>query len=81
MSDFGPVLADYRKTYGVSQYRLAERMDCCHSYISRVETGQREPSREFIERLVEVLGLTLHEGNVFRLAAGFAPVYTKGVRI
>jgi transcriptional regulator with XRE-family HTH domain len=80
MTEFGPLLAEYRKAHGISQFKLAAWMDCHHTHISRIETGSRHPSRRLTERLVGVLSLNTREANIFRLAAGFAPVHTKGVR-
>ena len=79
-SEFARVLADYRKARGISQYRLAERVDCVPSTLSRLEMGHRSPSRQFVERLVEALRLPPREANLLRVSAGFAPVYSKGQR-
>jgi predicted transcriptional regulator len=80
MTEFGPLLAEYRKAHGISQYRLAAWVDCCPSSIQRIEVRKRFPSRHFMERIIAALSLDTREANVFRLAAGFAPVHTKGVR-
>ena len=41
--------------------------------MSRIESGDRTPSREYVDSLVEVLDLTEEEGDFFRVAAGYAP--------
>jgi transcriptional regulator with XRE-family HTH domain len=80
MTEFGRLLTDQRMARGVTQYRLAVRVDCHPSSIQRIERGTRVPSRDFMERIIAALSLDTREGNAFRLAAGFAPVSTKGVR-
>ena len=57
-ADAGSVLARFRARARLSQSKLAERADFDHSYISRIECGDRLPTRDALERLAEAMGLT-----------------------
>lgn len=70
---FGDRLTAYRRRADLSQSRLAERADLDTSYISRLATGSRVPSRETVEALATALGLTDAERDDLRQAAGFVP--------
>jgi transcriptional regulator with XRE-family HTH domain len=70
---FGALLTAYRRRAGLSQSKLAERADLDTSYVSRLSTGDRVPSRETVEALATALDLTDAETNQLRQAAGFLP--------
>jgi transcriptional regulator with XRE-family HTH domain len=71
MSEFGPLLKKFRESKGVSQSKLAERASLCHSYISRLESGARMPTREAVDRLAAALRLEPEERDRLHHAAGF----------
>uniref|UniRef100_A0A831X0P1 XRE family transcriptional regulator n=1 Tax=Thermorudis peleae TaxID=1382356 RepID=A0A831X0P1_9BACT len=54
---FGAELRRLREERGLSQSALARRARLDHTFISRLESGQREPSRESVEVLAAALGL------------------------
>jgi transcriptional regulator with XRE-family HTH domain len=68
---FGKLLADFRQERRLSQSSLAERADFSHSYISRLEGGTRQATREAVERLAGALTLTRGERGMLLQAAGF----------
>lgn len=70
---FAQVLAALRTARGLSQSRLAHEAGFDHSYISRLEAGKREPSRETVTALAEVLTLGHAELDRLLIAAGFRP--------
>lgn len=70
---FAQVLAELRTMRGLSQSRLAHEAGFDHSYISRLEAGKREPSRETVLALAEVLTLRPVELDRLLIAAGFRP--------
>ena len=70
---FGVLLKGYREGRGVSQSKLAERADFDHSYVSRLESGARTPTRDAVERLAAALGLRQAEQDTMLAAAGFLP--------
>ncbi len=41
----------------ISQSRLAERLDVEHTYISRIVSGERTPSRDLAMRIADELGI------------------------
>ncbi|AJA42825.1 helix-turn-helix domain-containing protein [Clostridium tetani] len=45
-------LKDYRESIGFIKRELAERLPVSESYYNMVENGKREPSKNFIEKLV-----------------------------
>lgn len=73
---FGATLRRYRNgTNGyppLSQSALAERAHLDHSYVSRLETGSREPRRDVVNRLADALRLDPDEREELLLSAGFA---------
>jgi transcriptional regulator with XRE-family HTH domain len=72
-NEFGAFLKRLREARGVSQSRLAEWAGFDHSYVSRLESGARQPTREAVDRLGEALGLEQVELDAMLAAAGFLP--------
>jgi predicted transcriptional regulator len=68
---FGETLEKYRSRQGIAQSRLAGMVDVDHSYISRLESGMREPSRSVVEKMCDVLLLEPKQRNEMFAAAGF----------
>ncbi len=62
-----------REVRRVSQSKLAERAEFDHSYVSRLESGARMPTREAVERLAVALDLGQQEQDALLAAAGFLP--------
>lgn len=77
--EFGAALARLRTERGLSQSRLAHEAGLDHSYISRVERGKREPSRETVLALATVLDSTHRQTDVLLIAAGYRPVTVEGI--
>lgn len=57
----------------ISQSKLADTLQCDHSYISRLEGAGRAPSRDFIERIVEITRPTEYWEQRLYVAGGFLP--------
>ena len=72
-TEFGTLLKQLREQVGVSQSKLAERADFDHSYVSRLESGARMPTRDAVDRLGEAMGLDLNARDALLAAAGFLP--------
>ena len=70
---FGGVLKGLREVRRVSQSKLAERAGFDHSYVSRLESGARTPTREAVMQLAGALGLAHGEQDALLAAAGFLP--------
>jgi transcriptional regulator with XRE-family HTH domain len=71
---FAEELAAARGARGLSQSRLADAAGFDHSYISRLEAGKREPSRETVMALAGVLRLGPAELDRLLVAAGYRPL-------
>jgi transcriptional regulator with XRE-family HTH domain len=71
--EFGVLLKTQREARRVSQSKLAERAEFDHSYVSRLESGSRMPTREAVERLARALALSHAEEDALLAAAGFLP--------
>jgi transcriptional regulator with XRE-family HTH domain len=71
--EFGALLKNLREKRGVSQSKLAERAEFDHSYVSRLESGARMPTRDAVERLAEALNLEQTQLDSMLAAAGFLP--------
>src|SRR5215207_2424733 len=72
---FGDHLRRWRATRGASQLALASEAGTTPRYVSFVETGRAQPSRQMVLRLARALEVPLRERNDLLLAAGFAPLY------
>ncbi len=72
-AEFGVLLKRLRESRRVSQSKLAERADFDHSYVSRLESGARMPTREAVDRLSEALGLLPNQQDTLLASAGFLP--------
>lgn len=69
---FGSVLAELRQARRLSQARLAEMAGFDHSYVSRLETGSRNPGRDSVVSLAEAMALPTDERARLLRSAGFA---------
>lgn len=72
-TDFGALLKSLREKRAVSQSKLAEKADFDHSYVSRLESGARMPTREAVDRLGMALSLEQPQLDSLLAAAGFLP--------
>ena len=73
--DIGDHLRWWRAARGTSQLELASAAGTTPRYVSFVETGRAQPSRQMVLRLARALDVPLRERNALLLAAGFAPLY------
>lgn len=55
----GSIIHDARKSEGMTQQELAEKVGTKKSYISRIETGSVEPSAGLFLNILNILGLTI----------------------
>ena len=75
MSDtFAVVLAELRVARGLSQSRLAHEAGYDHSFVCRLEHGKRDPSRETVLALAEILKATDAERDRLLVSSGFLPL-------
>jgi transcriptional regulator with XRE-family HTH domain len=70
---FAPMLREFRDRRRLSQSRLAEAAGFDHSYVSRLESGTRMPTREAVTKLAEAMGLGDGERDALLASAGFMP--------
>jgi transcriptional regulator with XRE-family HTH domain len=70
---FGQTMKALRESRRMSQGQLGRATGYDHSYISRIEAGNRRPSREVVSHLADTLGLVDNERNAFFAAGGFLP--------
>lgn len=70
---FGGVLKDFREGRRVSQSKLAARAGFDHSYVSRLESGARTPTREAVDLLAGALELDGPQHDELLVSAGFLP--------
>lgn len=70
---FGMTLKGFREVRRVSQSKLAERAGFDHSYVSRLESGARKPTREAVHQLSQALELERVQQDELLAAAGFLP--------
>lgn len=70
---FGSALKQHREDHRVSQSKLAERAGFDHSYVSRLESGARMPTREAVLQLAAALKLDGPAQDSLLAAAGFLP--------
>ena len=72
-TEFGTLLKQLREQHGVSQSKLAERADFDHSYVSRLESGARMPTRDAVDRLGQAMNLEQSQLDALLASAGFLP--------
>jgi transcriptional regulator with XRE-family HTH domain len=72
----GDLLRHWRAVRGKSQLDLACDAATTPRYVSFVETGRAQPSRQMVVRLARALDVPLRERNDLLVAAGFAPLYS-----
>lgn len=72
----GDLLRHWRSVRGMSQLDLASEAASTPRYVSFVETGRAQPTRQMVVRLSRALEVPLRERNELLLAAGFAPLYS-----
>ncbi len=70
---FGSTLKRFRENRRVSQSKLAERAGFDHSYVSRLESGARTPTRDAVEQLAKAMELTQVNRDELLVSAGFLP--------
>jgi transcriptional regulator with XRE-family HTH domain len=74
-TSLGDVVRYWRRVRGMSQLDLAVAAATTPRYMSFVETGRSQPSRDMVLRLAVALDVPLRERNGLLMAAGFAPIY------
>ena len=72
----GHLLRHWRSVRAKSQLDLASEAETTPRYVSFVETGRAQPSRQMVVRLARALEVPLRERNELLLAAGYAPLYS-----
>lgn len=70
---FPQLLKHFREAGRLSQSRLAEVAGFDHSYVSRLESGNRTPTREAVVKLGEALGLAPEQRDTLLASAGYMP--------
>lgn len=70
---FAELLKQYREQVRMSQSRLAESSGFDHSYVSRLESSHRTPTREAVVKFAAAMGLAEPERDSLLAAAGFMP--------
>jgi transcriptional regulator with XRE-family HTH domain len=73
---FGHLLRYWRSVRAKSQLDLACDAETTPRYVSFVETGRAQPSRQMVVRLARALDVPLRERNELLLAAGYSPLYS-----
>lgn len=61
----GDRIKELRTAAGLSQRELAQRVDLSYAYLSRVESGDRNPSRRALDKIaveLDVNGIFLEDG-------------------
>jgi transcriptional regulator with XRE-family HTH domain len=77
-SGIGDLLRHWRQVRGKSQLELAGDARTTPRYVSFIETGRAQASRQMVVRLASALDVPLRERNALLLAAGYAPLYSMG---
>ncbi len=70
---FSVALRQCRELKGLSQSRLAAAAGFDHSYVSRLESGTRTPTRDAVVKLGEALALDGIKADALLASAGFMP--------
>lgn len=62
---FGKWLSRYRKSLGLTQKQLAERVNCATITLRKIEAEDRRPSVQVLERLAQVLNIPPNQQGAF----------------
>ena len=73
METFGSALKGYRRALAWSQERVAAMSGVDLALVSRLESGQRNPTHDNLAKLAEALGLPDKDRDYLYLVAGFVP--------
>ena len=73
----GALLREWRAMRRMSQMDLALEAGVSTRYLSCIETGKSQASRDMVSTLADALGMPLRERNALMRAAGFAPRYSE----
>ena len=73
----GTLLREWRSMRRMSQMDLAFEAGVSTRYLSCIETGKSQPSRDMVSGLADALGMPLRERNALMLAAGYTPSYSE----
>lgn len=68
---FGAAFRGYRIAAGMSTVSMSERLGCVPSYVSRLESGRRNPSIGLVLRIADALHLDRPETVRLLSLAGF----------
>lgn len=70
---FGQWLCRQRKSLGLTQKQLADRVNCATITIRKIEAEQRHPSLQIVEQLAQALNIPPKEHDGFvRFARGYS---------
>ena len=75
VTTFGDLVRHWRRVRGMSQLDLAAAAATTPRYMSFVETGRSQPSREMVQRLAGAMDVPLRDRNGLLVTAGYAPIY------
>lgn len=78
-SEFRRQLKTLREERRWSQERLADQAGMDHSLVSRLEGGQRTPTRDAVEKLARGLELLADGKDRLLIAAGYFPDHAESV--
>jgi transcriptional regulator with XRE-family HTH domain len=79
--EFRRLLKQHREARRWSQERLAHEAEMDHSLVSRLESGQRSPTREAVGKLARGLDLSVEQKDQLLIAAGYFPEQVENVLI
>jgi transcriptional regulator with XRE-family HTH domain len=74
LKQFGQKLHDLRKNAGLSLAEVGKAVDLSHNYLSEIERGKKEPSRETIRDLAEFYNID--EDELFEILTFRVPTRT-----
>ena len=77
LAPIGALLREWRALRRMSQMDLSLDAGISTRYLSCIETGKSQASRDMVSSLADALGMPLRERNALLLAAGFAPRYSE----
>ncbi len=78
---FGSTLKTFRERRRVSQSKLAAAATFDHSYVSRLESGARTPTRDAVIQLASALGLKQVDRDELLASGGFLPENTASLLV
>ena len=79
--NIGTKIKNMRKSMGLTQEQLAERLEIDYKYLSKIENGLHLPSYKTLTKISSVLGVKFEDFNEQQKVECVNPLFTQSLKI